>query len=193
MANSDRQIVYQNLTTIQSNNCEISSELKNLISDIVKNDNKVLFAELCERENLTFPAEFYCELVKNKALRIIFYLFVEIRTQQEQKMIEHCYSNIQKPEDAGSCGKRNSNPKPMVKTMSVKDYCNVPQSVFELASQMEDKRVLQFLIAIGIPVDIETYNKSRRSSSGWCSSLQGSLNRNCRPNLKKVDGIMKTM
>lgn len=185
-----RQLVYQNLTSIQNDAGDINTELKNTIYELVKSNNSVLFSELCEKENLIFPSEFYCDLVKYKALRIIKYLFIDARTKEEQQKLDYCYSNIQKPEDAGSCGKRNSNPKPMTKTITIKDYCNVPQSVFEIASQMEDKRILQFLIAIGIPVDIETYNKSRRSSTGWCSSLQGSLNRNCRPNYKKAEAII---
>jgi hypothetical protein len=90
------------------------------------------------------------------------------------------------------CGKRSANAKPMIKTFNMEDYCNVPQSVFNIASQHDDKRILQFVIACGVPIDIETYNLSRRSSNGWCSSLAMSMTHGCRFNEKKAKNLSYT-
>ena len=40
---------------------------------------------------------------------------------------------------------------------------------------------------------IDTYDKSRQSSQGWCSSLSGGMNRKCKPNLRKINGIMNAI
>lgn len=185
-----QQLVFTSLKKIASNGVDANDEIIKVVNKTIQDNDIVLFKELVDKENLTFPPEIYCEIVKHKALKIFFYLFVEARTKQEEKNINECYKNIQNPQDAGTCGKRSANPKPMTKTFNVNEYCNVPQSVFTIASQHEDKRILQFIIACGVPIDIETYNLSRRSTSGWCSSLAMAMNHQCKPNDKKSKAIL---
>ena len=186
-------IIIPFLKKINANGQEIHDDTKRTITEMIKDDNVVLFKEVVEKELLTFPPEIYCDIVQHKAMRIFHYLFIETRTKQEQKKLDECYKNIQEPTDAGFCGKRSANQKQMTKTLNVDDYCNVPQAIFHIAAQHDDKRILQFIIACGVPVDIDTYNQSRKSAHGWCSSLSGSLNRKCRPNERKIDGILRAL
>lgn len=186
----ERQLVFPSFNKIMSNGEKANDDIERSVMETIKTNNVVVFKDIVDKENLTFSPEIYCDIVKLKAVRIFYYLFVETRTKKEQKNIDECYKNIQDPSDAGMCGKRSANQKPVTKTFNVGDFCSVPQSIFEIAAKQDDSRILQFVIACGVPIDIITYNDSRKSPTGWCSSLSMSMKHMCKPNFKKANAIM---
>ena len=185
-----RQLVFPTLTKIQSNGIDTNDEILKVVNKAIQENDVMIFKDIVEKENLTFPREIYCDIVKHKALKIFHYLFVEMRTKDEQKNLDLCYKNIQNPDDAGNCSKRNSNAKQIIKTFNMDDWCSCPQTVFLIAMLDDDKRILQFIIACGIPIDIETYSNSRKYNNGKCSFLYMALQRGCNPNKKKMESIL---
>lgn len=186
-----RSFVSDSVRKIMSNNHEITEELNNDINEIINCDNITDFRYLVDEHSLTFPPEIYSIIIQKKALKIFYYLFVEAQTESEKKKLNECREYIQNPSDAGACGKRNANSKTLRKTLNVSDYCVVPQSIFSLASKHDNKKILQFIIACGVPIDINTYNESRKDKTGWCSSLAMAMSHNCKPNEHKTLTILK--
>lgn len=59
----------------------------------------------------------------------------------------------------------------------------VPQAVFAIAEKAltEDREILRFVVACGVPVDITTYMHVTQSAVGWASSLAALMGKQCRP------------
>lgn len=148
------------------------------------------FLALTREHNVVFTGDVFLRALEAKALWIFLSVLREFLTKDQLAALALCRANTPSIRDVSGCGKRSVT-KSVTKHFDVARVSPVPQAVFMAAEKRlsDDREILRFVVACGIPVDIETYAHATKSKLGWASSLASLMAKQCQENWRVAEAI----
>lgn len=149
-----------------------------------------LFVDLMRTHNVVFNGDFFLFALNARALWIFLFVLREGLTKEQRAALDMCRANTPSIKDVSGCGKRSVT-KSVTKHFDVARTSPIPQGVFMIGEKAlaDDREILRFVVACGIPVDIDTYAHATKSKVGWASSLSALMAKQCRPNWRVAEAI----
>lgn len=160
-----------------------------LHATIVAKDTTTFIA-LAREHNVVFNGDVFLCALEAKALWIFLSVLRDFLTKDQLAALALCRANTPSIKDVSGCGKRSVT-KSVTKHFDVARVSPVPQSVFMAAEKQlsDDREILRFVVACGVPVDIDTYAHATKSKTGWASSLASLMAKQCSPNWRVAEAI----